>query len=70
MAKEVIGLSLRRLGFNPRQPMWDLWWIKWQCDRFFSEYFGFLCQYQYTYDTHSFPHIAPVLHNSSNVQHH
>jgi hypothetical protein len=21
--------------------MWDLWWIKWHGDRFFSEYFGF-----------------------------
>ena len=19
---------------------WDLWWIEWQCDRFFSQYFG------------------------------
>ena len=22
------------------QSMWDLWWIRWQWDRFFSEYFG------------------------------
>jgi hypothetical protein len=21
--------------------MWDLWWTKWHCDRFFPEYFGF-----------------------------
>jgi succinate dehydrogenase/fumarate reductase cytochrome b subunit len=21
--------------------MWDLWWTKWQWDRFFSEFFGF-----------------------------
>jgi hypothetical protein len=25
----------------PGQPMWDLWWTKWQWDRFFPEYFGF-----------------------------
>jgi len=47
---------------------WDLWWIKWHCDRFFSEYFGPLCQYQYTHATHSFPHLAAMLHNSSNVR--
>jgi hypothetical protein len=23
------------------QSMWDLWWTKWHCDRFFPEYFGF-----------------------------
>jgi hypothetical protein len=21
--------------------MWDLWWIKWHWDRFFSDFFGF-----------------------------
>jgi hypothetical protein len=20
--------------------MWELWWTKWHCDRFFPEYFG------------------------------
>jgi hypothetical protein len=23
------------------QSMWDLWWAKWQWDRFLSEFFGF-----------------------------
>ena len=23
------------------QPMWDLWWTKWHCDRFSLEYLGF-----------------------------
>jgi hypothetical protein len=22
--------------------MWDLWWIKWHWDRFFSEFLGFI----------------------------
>jgi hypothetical protein len=37
----VAGLSPRRPGFDPDQSMWDLWWTKWQCARFFPEYFGF-----------------------------
>jgi hypothetical protein len=28
--------------------MWDLWWTKWQWDRFFPEYFGFPCQFHST----------------------
>ena len=28
-------------GSIPGQSMWDLWWTKWQWDRFFLEYFGF-----------------------------
>jgi hypothetical protein len=28
-------------GSRPGQSMWDLWWTKWHCDRFFSEFFGF-----------------------------
>jgi hypothetical protein len=37
----VAGLSQRRLGFDPGQSIWDLWWTKWHWDRFFPEYFGF-----------------------------
>jgi hypothetical protein len=29
-------------GSRPGQSMWDLWWIKWHWDRFFSEFFCFL----------------------------
>jgi hypothetical protein len=25
----------------------DLWWTKWHWGRFFSEYFGFLCQFSF-----------------------
>jgi hypothetical protein len=25
----------------PRSIQWDLWWIEWHWDRFFSEFFGF-----------------------------
>jgi hypothetical protein len=28
-------------GSGPGQSMWDLWWTKWQWDRFFSEFLGF-----------------------------
>jgi hypothetical protein len=28
-------------GSIPGQSMWDLWWTKWQWDRFFLKYFGF-----------------------------
>jgi hypothetical protein len=37
--------------------MWDLWWTKLHWDRFFSEFFGFPCQYHSTAALHS--HISP-----------
>jgi hypothetical protein len=37
----VAGYSDRGPGFIPGQPMCYLWWIKWQWDRFFSEYLDF-----------------------------
>jgi hypothetical protein len=33
--------------------MWDLWWTKLHWDRFFSEFFGFPCQYHSTAALHS-----------------
>jgi hypothetical protein len=39
-------------GSIPGQSMWDLWWTKWNWDRFFHEYFGFPL----------FNFIPPVLH--------
>jgi hypothetical protein len=44
----VAGLSPRRLGFDPGQSMWDLWWTKWHWDRFFPENFGFLPSFHST----------------------
>lgn len=31
--------GLRGLDLMPDQSMWDFWWIKWHCDRFFSQCF-------------------------------
>jgi hypothetical protein len=44
MARPVSPLLLDRRysGSLPGQFMWDLWWAKWQWDRFLSEYFAFL----------------------------
>jgi len=39
------SLSLRGPAFNPRLGRVRLWWIEWHWDRFFSQYFSFLCQY-------------------------
>jgi hypothetical protein len=39
--------------------MWELWWTKWQWDRFFSEYFGFPCQFHST--------GAPLLGNGQKI---
>jgi hypothetical protein len=33
--------------------VWDLWWTKWQWDGFFSEFFGFPCQYHSTVALHT-----------------
>ena len=33
--------GLRGLDLIPGQSMWDFWWIKWSCDRFFSKYLCF-----------------------------
>jgi hypothetical protein len=30
------------LGLIPGQTMWDLWWTRWQWDRFLCEYFSIL----------------------------
>jgi hypothetical protein len=37
--------------------MWDLWWTKWHCDRFFfPEYFGFPCHsFHRLHHTHHHP---------------
>jgi hypothetical protein len=34
-------------GSSPSQVMRDLWWKKWDCGRFFSEYFCFPCQFSF-----------------------
>ena len=44
----------------PGQSMWDLWWTKWQWDRFFSQYIGFplsvsLHQFSYQKDKRAKP---------------
>jgi hypothetical protein len=35
------GISKRRPEFDPDQSVYDLWWINWPCDRFYSKQFGF-----------------------------
>jgi hypothetical protein len=35
----VTSLSQRRSGYIIDQSMYDMWWTKWQRDRFFSHYF-------------------------------
>jgi hypothetical protein len=45
--------SPRRAGFAAGLSTWDLWWIKRHCDRFFSGFFGFPCQYHSTVDLHT-----------------
>ena len=39
------------------------------CDRYFSEYSGFPCQYHCTYSTYQFPAsiIAPTVHTNSSI---
>ena len=32
--------------FDPGPILFDLWWTKWHCDVFFSQYFSFPCRYQ------------------------
>jgi hypothetical protein len=34
-------------AFIPGQCMWVLWWTEWQCDRFFSKYFGYPLSVQF-----------------------
>jgi hypothetical protein len=34
-----------------RQSMWDLWWTKWQWDRFFSEFFCFAVSLSFHHDS-------------------
>jgi hypothetical protein len=46
------GLRFLR-GTDWNQSVWDLWWTKWQWDRFMSEYFGF---------TPQFPSSSPPYH--------
>jgi hypothetical protein len=38
--------------------MWDLWWTKWNWCRFFSEYFGFLCQFSFHRLFHTHHHLS------------
>ena len=40
-------------GSIPDQSMWDLWRMKWHCNRFFSQYFCFPRQYHSTNAPHS-----------------
>lgn len=42
----VVSLSLYRIGFNSVHSMWDLWWMKWQWDSFYSQYLAFPCWFQ------------------------
>jgi hypothetical protein len=45
--------------------MWDLWWVKWHWNRFFSTHFGLLCQDHSTTVPHvCFIHQSPRLHGS------
>ena len=45
--------------------MWDLWWTKWHCDRLFSQYFFFPCQYHSNDASYPFIHLPPTLYNVS-----
>jgi hypothetical protein len=69
----VVGLSMQRPGFALGQPMWNVWWIKWQWDTLFSTFFAF--QYHSTVSLHS--HISsggwttgPLVVRSSETQSH
>jgi hypothetical protein len=57
----VAGLSPRRPGFAPGSIQRDLWRTKWHWDRFFSEFFGFPCQYHSTVGS-TFPKVLSLIH--------
>jgi hypothetical protein len=44
--------------------MKDLWWTEWHWDKFFSELFGFFCQYHYHFTGGSM-----LLHHVGDEQH-
>ena len=51
------------LSSIPRQSVWNLWWTKWQCDWFLSQYFSFPCQYHSTIAPYPSIHLPPTLYN-------
>ena len=59
----VAGLSPRRPGSTTDQLMWDLWWTKWQWNRFSMSTSSFPCQHHSTIAPYSFILLPPTLYN-------
>jgi len=63
MTQAVNFLPVTGLGSVPGQCMWNMWWVKWNWDRFYSEYFSFpLLVLFHKCSVHTFHHPPPVLY--------
>ena len=56
-------------GLIPGPFVWGLWCTKWHQERFFSEYFGFPCQYHFTHAPYSSSSACWSYHKGKRAKH-